>query len=234
MDALRAGDARARVALEPGAMAVRKIGINSRSMTGRHGFSGQQFESTLERDLLDLLTFDLNIDRLETQPVVIEYAGDDGRPRAYTPDVLVLYRRDILPARDMPHLLVEVKYRDEYRERFHELKQRFRAARRYARNRGWVFRVLTEREIRTPYLGNARFLRPYRDVAENLEFENALLQLLQGLGETSAAKLLESVADDDLSRARYLPHLWKLVANLQVGADLMQPLTMRSLIWYCG
>jgi hypothetical protein len=215
-------------------MAVRKIGINTRSMTGRHGFSGQQYESALERDLLDLLAFDLNVDRAETQPVTIEYLGDDGRLHLYTPDVLILYRRDILPARDMPHILVEVKYRDEYRGRYHELKQRFRAARRYARERGWVFRVLTEREIRTPYLDNARFLRPYRDLPEAPELEEALLRRLQGLGETCPADLLESLADDDLSRSRYLPNLWKLIANLNVGADLMQPLNMRSLIWHCG
>jgi len=215
-------------------MAVRKIGINTRSMTGRHGFSGQQYESALERDLLDLLAFDLNVDRAETQPVTIEYLGDDGRLHPYTPDVLILYRRDILPARDMPHILVEVKYRDEYRGRYHELKQRFRAARRYAHERGWVFRVLTEREIRTPYLGNARFLRPYRDLPDAPELEEALLRRLQGLGETCPAALLESLADNDLSRSRYLPHLWKLIANLNVGTDLMQPLNMRSLIWHCG
>lgn len=215
-------------------MAVRKIGINSRSMTGRHGFSGQQYESTLERDLLDLLAFDMNVDRVETQPIVIEYVGDDGRPHTYTPDALILYRRDVLPARDMPHLLVEVKYRDEYRGRFHELKERFRAARRFARERGWIFRVLTEREIRSPYLANAQFLRPYRDVADNPELEEALLQRLQGLGEASPATLLASLADDDLSRARYLPYLWKLVANLNVSADLMQPVNMSSPIWDRG
>ena len=44
-------------------MAVRKIGINCRSMTGRQGFSGRQYESALERDLLDLLAFDLNVER---------------------------------------------------------------------------------------------------------------------------------------------------------------------------
>lgn len=74
-------------------MPVRKIGINTRSVTGRHGFSGQQYESTLERDLLDLLEFDYNVDRYETQPLIITYVGGDGRIHRYTPDVLVLYPR---------------------------------------------------------------------------------------------------------------------------------------------
>ncbi len=145
-------------------MAVRKIGVSDRSVTGRHGFSGQQYESTLERDFLDLIEFDCNVDRYETQPLTIIYVDGDGRVHGYTPDVFVQYRRDIVPARDMPHLLVEIKYREDYRGQFRELKQRLRAARLYARERGWRFAVLTEREIRTPYLRNARFLRPYRDV----------------------------------------------------------------------
>lgn len=212
-------------------MAVRKIGINSRSMTGRHGFSGQQFESTLERDLLDLLAFDMNVDQVETQPVEIEYLGDRGQSRTYTPDALVRYRRDVLPARDMPHLLVEVKYRDEYRGRFHELKQRFRAARTFAKELGWRFQVLTEREIRTPYLDNARFLRPYRNIDGAPEIEAALLEAIQSLGDASPTTILAAVAQDDQVKARYLPHLWKLVANFDVGVDLTQLLSMRSRLW---
>lgn len=139
-------------------MAVRKIGINCRSMTGKQGFSGQQYESALERDLLDLLAFDLNVERYETQPVRLYYDAENGGRLPYTPDALITYRRDIPSARDLPHLLVEVKYREEYRERYRELKRRFRAARQYARENGYRFCVLTEREIRTPYLENARFL----------------------------------------------------------------------------
>lgn len=215
-------------------MAVRKIKPNNRSITGRHGFSGQEYESALERDLLDLLEFDYNVDRYETQPLTIEYVGSDGRIHRYTPDVFVLYRRDIVPAREMTHLLVEVKYRDEYRKRFKELKQCFRAARQYARERGWRFMVLTEREIRRPYLDNARFLRPYRDVAFEPALEWAVLEQVRILGESCPASLIESLADSEWMRGTYLRELWRLIAVLRVGTDLTQPLSMRSRIWYNG
>lgn len=215
-------------------MAVRKIGINTRSITGRHGYSGQQYESALERDLLYLLEFDYNVDRFETQPLTIEYVGNDGRICRYTPDVLVTYRRDIVPAREMPHLLVEVKYRDEYRGRFKELVQRFRAARIYSRERGWRFVVLTEREIRTPYLQNARFLRPYRDVDFDPELEWVVLQQIRILIETSPAAVVESLADSEWMRATYLRELWRLIAIKRVGTDLMQSLNMQSRIWHNG
>lgn len=212
-------------------MAVRKIGINCRSMTGRHGFSGQQFESALERDLLDLFAFDLNVDHCEAQPVTIFYEGSDGQIRPYRPDVLVCYRRDVLPGRDMPPLLVEVKYRDEYRGRFHELKQRFRAARRYARERGWQFRVLTEREIRTPYLENARFLRPYRDAQTDHVREDRILSYFATCPESTPHRVVNALGENDLERARLLAVLWKLLAEFRVGVDLMNPMGMDTPIW---
>lgn len=212
-------------------MAVRKIGINCRSMTGRQGFSGQQFESALERDLLDLLAFDLNVERCETQPLTIHYEGSDGEIHPYTPDILVHYRRDVLTARDMPHLLVEVKYREEYRGRFHELKHRFRAARRYAKDQGWRFCVFTEREIRTPYLQNARFLRPYRDAADDIERESLLLKRMATLAKSTPVDVLQIFEKDQLERARCLFVLWKLIADFRIGADLTEAMSMISPIW---
>lgn len=214
-------------------MAVRKIGINCRSMTGREGYSSQQFESALERDLLDLLAFDSNVECCESQPIRLYYEGDDGEERPYTPDFLILYRRDILPAKDMPHVLAEVKYREEYREKYHELKQRFRAAQRYAAEQGWRFCVFTEREIRTPYLDNARFLRPYRDHAPDPLREHDLLERLASLKDATPTELLQAFAADALERARYLAVLWKLVSEFRIQSDLTEKITMQSRLQPC-
>lgn len=211
-------------------MAVRKIGINSRSITGRHGRSGQQFESALERDFLDLIAFDLNVEGYETQPIRLCYKGSDGDFHPYRPDVLVRYRRDVLPARDIPHLLAEVKYRDEYRENFHDLKQRFRAAQRYAKEQGWQFRVFTEREIRTPFLKNARFLTSFRSHPPDQARERLILQYIEVHPETTPKDVVDALGTDQMERARFLPVLWKLVANFQIAADLSAPLGMRCRI----
>lgn len=213
------------------AMAIRKIGINCRSMTGREGYSSQQFESALERDLLDLLAFDLNVERCESQPIRLHYDGDDGEERSYTPDILIRYRRDISPAKGMPHILAEVKYREEYRERYHELKRRFRAARQYAAERGWRFCVFTEREIRTPYLDNARLLRPYRDHAPDPFRERILLERFASLGETTPNELLDIF--DTVERARCLAVLWKLISEFRIQVDLTAKITMRTKLRPC-
>ena len=109
--------------------------------------------SSLERDFLLLLDFDRDVEFYEEQPVKIVYHDAQGRRRTYTPDVLVRYRTDRLQARHTKPLLCEVKYREELRQHWAAYRPKFRAAGRYARQHGWRFRLVTDRDVRTPYLG---------------------------------------------------------------------------------
>ena len=108
-------------------MSARKIPIGTRSVTGKHAMAGVPYESSLERDLLTLLQFDLNVDKVVTQPVTIEFIDAAGKPRRYTPDVLAHYRQDIPSERCLRPVLCEVKYQDELAENFPELKPKFKA-----------------------------------------------------------------------------------------------------------
>lgn len=93
-------------------MPVRKIPPNYRSVTGSISFRSRKsvrFESTLERDFYEILDFDLNVDDIDGQPVLIEYEDETVRAKHYTPDVLVMYREDIVPAKYMRPWLCEVK-----------------------------------------------------------------------------------------------------------------------------
>lgn len=60
--------------------AVRRIPINVRSLTGE--VNGQEFESSLERDLLLLVHWDHEVEWYQSQPVKIEYADSDGKARS--------------------------------------------------------------------------------------------------------------------------------------------------------
>jgi TnsA endonuclease N terminal len=145
---------------------VRIISRNSRSLTGKvidfRRQSAVAFESALERDLYVLLDFDAAVAQFEEQPVTIPYRDPAGVSRTYTPDVLVYYHVGLTDQQDRQPVLYEVKYRDDLRANWGDYKPKFKAARRYAREQGWAFRLITEREIRTPYLKNAKFLRAYR------------------------------------------------------------------------
>src|SRR6516225_9698035 len=143
---------------------ARKIGLGRRALSGimpsdkgsEHGRA--QFESSLERDFFVLLEFNLDVLKWEAQPFRIEL----GRKReTYTPDVLVTYLDESRDATRTQKVLYEVKYREELKRDWPHLRDRYRAAWRFARNNGLRFKLITEREIRTELLWNAKFLLPY-------------------------------------------------------------------------
>jgi hypothetical protein len=186
------------------------------------------FESALERDFLLLLDFDRTVVRYEEQPVTIEYRDAAGKGHTYTPDVLVYYRQD---ARDDTRpLLCEVKYRADLFANWQEIKPKVRAGRAYARARGWRFKIITECEVRTPYLDNARFLRQYRRIKASADDMRLLLNALSEMHEADPESVLATVHHDKIRRAELLPILWHLLAGGQIEADLTQPLTMRTRI----
>ena len=95
----------------------------------------------------------------------------------------------------------------------------------------------TEREIRTPYLKNMKFLGRYRNrfLPEEGDLiayrQDLLLRTLAELGRTTPRKLLEAMSPDPWQQAELLPWLWNLTLQQLVGVDLSQQLTMESDIW---
>ncbi|SDG25942.1 TnsA endonuclease C terminal [Limimonas halophila] len=202
---------------------ARRIRPNRRSLTGSIPVKGRAvpFESSLERDLLVLLDFDEDVASVAAQPYTLSFAGPGGERRRYTPDFRV--RRH-----SGPPTVYEVKYRQELRERWPDLKPRFRAAARDARQRGLRFEVVTEVEIRGPRLENARFLRPYLDRRPDAGTESRLLDAMTQLGTAKPGDILNTAFPEHASRSMALPSLWRLVALGRIAADLDAPLTMAT------
>lgn len=211
-------------------MPVRKIPRSHRNVTGvlaAGKAEGQaQFESTLERDFLALLEFAPEVAAFEVQPVEVHW-NDGDQDRRYTPDVLISYKRA-----GRPPELCEVKYRSELREQWPALRPKFKAALRYARSRGWRFRIVTEVEIRTTLLANVQFLQRFvrqgPPPADDMDLIDRSMVRLQ---EAEAHRLLQDACSDEWMRARLLPALWFLVGTHQIGADLQAPLTMNTCLW---
>lgn len=217
---------------------VRRIGRSHRSLTGQvssvKNAVANEHESSLERDLLVILEFDLNVNRYQVQPLRLRYHDAQRVERSYTPDVLIEYRRDIIPARWLKTLLCEVKFRADLKADWALLRPKFRASVAYARERGWRFKILTEREIRTPYLANAKFLRGYRRGQLNEEESAVASQMKETLFEmraTTPEGLIGAMRECEDNRAQIIPILWRLVATGRVGMDLGLPLTMQSPLW---
>lgn len=207
---------------------ARKLKLSHRSLTGRTATSGGSvtFESSLERDWFILLDFDLDVARFMEQPFTVSYRFD-GQQRRYTPDALAEFGKTSGRSRTVVY---EIKYHDDLRENWHEYRPRFLAANHHCRANGWTFALLTEREIRTPLLENATFLRRYRTIPDQPLIRMQLLYTLQALGPTTPQALLAAAYASQQSRMPALSMLWNMVAMRQIICDLNQPLTMCSLI----
>jgi hypothetical protein len=182
-------------------------------------------------DFFTILDFDLNIQYYQRQLVLINYTDPSGNSRAFAPEFLITYRRDIEPARQMKPLLCDVMTRTDVFENWADLSPRIRAAHRSARQRQWEYWMLTEREIRTPYLDNARFLLPYVRLETNWEHANTLLNMIDDLRQADPDALLAACAKDDTHRAELITSLWHLISLWRIGVDLRKPLTMQNAIW---
>jgi hypothetical protein len=212
-------------------MPVRKIPKSYRNVTGvsasTKSVGDAQFESTLERDFLALLEFSPEVEKLEVQPIKLEWLDEQGKRRSYTPDVLVEFKPEL---QRLPWLC-EVKYRNDIKKHWQELHPKFLRAIRYAKQHRWRFRLITEQEIRTPYLANVRFLKPFKFRSVPEADSTLVSDQLGTLGHTTPKDLMQSLSPDAMRQAELLPALWQLIAGHRIGTDLEPPLTMDSIIW---
>lgn len=216
---------------------ARTIGMGHRSVRGMVQVKGASIahESTLERDLLTILDFMPSAQRVRGQPITIPFRDPvTHKPRRYTPDVAVDF---VGPNAAQPStaaatpMIYEVKYRADLIAQWPRLKPAFLAARAHAREQGATFKILTEREIRTPLLANVTFLRPYLRRAEHDGFEETLIATLMAYEEATPEIVLLASFCDEHSRLQALPHLWRLLAQGRIEADLTLELTMNTPIW---
>lgn len=210
---------------------VRRVPTNVRSLTG--DVLGHEFESSLERDALLLTHWNNDVDWYQTQPVTIEFKDINNVTRKYTPDLLVYFRKDCSGIGGVSRRpwLCEIKYRSDLAQNWKELKSKFKAARSYANQNGWQFLILTERQIRTPYLKNVQFLWSYRFAEFHPHHYRCLSETLHTLEETDARTLLEATYESSSLRDEALWTLWCMLARGWIGCDLSEPLSMSTRIW---
>jgi hypothetical protein len=136
-------------------MPVRKVSNRGGNIIGKFPSIKMRrmiaFESLLERDFIYLLDYDEDVEWFEEQPLTIEYQHE-GKRRHYTPDFHLLERGK--------HVLIECKpecFTDK-----DENRHKFSAANEWCRENSWIFRVVTDREIRTGFrLHNVKLMVRY-------------------------------------------------------------------------
>ena len=217
-------------------MPVRKIPKNHIFVTGRHASSkstgAAEFESPLENDYLTLLDFDPAVRGFEVQPVHVPVSS---APKPYVPDVLVHFH-DAADGRPVPSQLTEVKSTEDFERNAAKYAAKFAAARDFAQQRGWVFVLKSDRDIRTPRLKNIKFLRAYRRIEPDEAHARLLLDTLLAQGGSSSADQLVEIAaaPDPESRAHLLPTRWSLVVRSVIQADWDSPFDRDPALWLPG
>ncbi len=209
---------------------VRKIGRSFGSSRGRMNGNAKRhaYESGLERDLLELLAADPTVEEVTCQPLVIHFKDPKtGEDREYTPDILVRHGGE-----DGGTYLIEVKPRERLWEGFwkKDFKPRFLAARKLCRENGWTFVIRTEVEIKGPKIGNLVFLKQFATIDPDPAIEEQLAATLAAIGPSTPQALLAATLWHEENRAKAIPHLWRMVRNGRIEADLRFPLTMASRI----
>ena len=208
---------------------ARSIETSRQYLTGGVSLDGgtmASFESSLERDWLIVLDFDPAVRSIKEQPFTIDYAIN-GKKRRYTPDVMAQHAQE-----GCVHTIVyEIKPREILRSKWNFYRPRFKAAVHFCKERGWRFKIVTETEIRTAYLANAKFLRRYRNLPEQKLVCEQLLYTFKALGATTPQTLLAAAYWSKEDQMKAIPMLWKMVTDGRVYAFLHEPLTMNSEIW---
>lgn len=206
-------------------MRRRIIRPNTRSFTGRHvgtpGAETVRFESGLERDFLTLTRFRDDVLEIVAQPFTVEFTDSAGQRRSYTPDFKVVYRHQTA--------VYEVKHKDELRAKWAQYREPYLHMRRWARQNGMAFCIMTDRSIRTVRFHNAQMLLPHRcRVPEPAMAERITTQLAGG--PSTIGQLLKAVCREDGERGAFYAALWPMLARGLLRADFDRPLGMALIV----
>lgn len=199
-----------------------------------------QAESLLEYDFLNILDFDPRVCKYGEQCLIVPWTSVEGRRRDYYPDVLVQFDEEWMALNGrLGASVFEVKPTAVLAEQWPELRLKYRATLRALRGTGVRFRLITERQVRTAFAANVRFLMNYKKprlLEDKSSQEKAMdTELLRLVWEIKTPITPQQILDRfgqgfDL-RARLLTRVWCFVAHCTLDADLVEPLTMNTPLW---
>jgi hypothetical protein len=223
---------------------IREITLKASSLSGIINTSQInkpiQFESSLERDFIYLLEFDIEVDNYLEQPIEIRYNDSFGNEKKYIPDFAISYHDK------RPHEIIEIKYESTLQSTYDDLLPKFQAAEQFCKENDFVFKVITEDYIRKQKhieLENFKFLSRYRSYFNNINFERSafpswnsdvlyLCEKMSKLQNCTVKFLVDQCAKDDYKKAELLFLTWYLVAMNFITADFSSKLNTNSSIWY--
>ena len=208
-------------------MSVRKVHSNGKTIVGYINSDKNlqviQFESYLEKQFLFHLQYDSEVISIGCQPVTIKYFKN-GEECEYTPDFRVRYKNG-------RQVFFEVKSRRNLEKNSRKYAASFRAGRQYAASLGSLFRVITDKEIKTQYKKSVDFLITFRNSSANLDIQHKILSVIREKRITTFMEVMEAITADPKERRELIRPFWILLWSQVITANLFEPLTLQSKVW---
>ncbi len=177
------------------------------------------WESQIERDFLYLLEFDKDVLLFQEQPVEILYAYKT-KTGKYYPGFYV----ERLSCKELVDIKPSSKLRD------HENTIKFLAGDEYCRGRGWIFKVVTDEQIREEGpLENIKLLNRYAAVDVPAEFRHYTMALVETNGGEMCLVELIARSREKFGRAA-ISNIYSLLYHQSLYADLKKRLTDQTTI----
>ena len=185
----------------------------------------QHVESELEAELLQQLAFSPDVYDLLTQ-LEIDYTVD-GRPRRYTPDILVQLHAsgDDAPCR----YVIEVKRRADLLAHASQYAIKFAAGRLAAEEMGAAFRIMDETRIQTAYLHNTKLLQRHRANDPELVAVDVMRREI-GTAAISVVQAIELLREHGVEEPDARASIEQSVAWRMILCDLATPFIDDTLI----
>jgi len=203
------------------------------SVSGNYAFRNTKsiwFESTLERDFLLRAEYDFSVYDIVEQPVQVPYITSLGDRSLYTPDFLMQFNGASLKnnTEDPALLLVEIKPIEKLRSDWIKLKPKFLAAQRYAKSKGWKFKIYNETRIYDLFWDNIKFIKRFRNSELNSDIEHFILATIKNKNIISIQDLEKEICSSVGANNNFI---LQLIAKRKIICNLSVPLTPASLVW---
>lgn len=208
-------------------MSVRKVHSNGKTIVGYINSSKSphviQFESYLEKQFLFLLQYDSNVVSIGDQPVKIKYSKK-GNDHFYTPDFRVRYKNGT-------KVLFEVKYQSDLEKNSRKYAASFNAGRKHAASEGSLFRIITDKEIKSQYKKNVDFLITFRNSSADIDLQNKILSVIREKSVTNFMEVMTAITDNPSEQRALIRPFWVLLWKHVITTNLFEPLTLKSKVW---
>ena len=215
-------------------MPSRKIPKNYNNITGKISSKKSKnllhFESKLERDYYFLFEYDKTIERIESQPLVIQFEFE-GEIHNYRPDVLL--KQNTSPYGH--YIIGEVKYRSKLMESFNELRPRFEAAIQYCKRQKeeTYFKIFTDGCLQMKsdiHVKNISFLLSYETIdAEHFHSIHKVFRRYDTVQD-----VLNKITPDRYAQMSIVPTLWAMMRYHAFQVDLFSPLSLTTVLENLG